>query len=137
MVPRPPIVAPADVAVVLDSGALIAVDRRDRRVGAMLRAAQRERVPVRTSAAVVAQVWRSGARQVNLARTLAGVAVFSLDGGSGRRVGKLLAASRSRDVVNAHVALITEPDDTMLTSDPDDLRALLAARAVSANLLAV
>jgi len=50
------------VAIVLDAGVLIGVDRRDRRVGALLRIAQRERIPVRTSAAVVAQAWRGAAR---------------------------------------------------------------------------
>ncbi len=45
-----------------------AIDRRDRAVAAMLRVAQLARLPVRTSAAVVGQVWRDGARQANLAR---------------------------------------------------------------------
>ena len=63
------------MTAVLDAGALIAVDRRDRRVGAMLRVLQQQSVPLVSSAAVVAQVWRRPARQANLARVLAGVDV--------------------------------------------------------------
>ena len=48
--------------LVLDAGALIAVDRQDRSIGAVLRLAHHEQLPVRTSAAVVAQVWRGGGR---------------------------------------------------------------------------
>jgi len=55
------------VTAVLNSGALIAIDKRDRKVGAMLRVLQREGVPVRTSAAAVAQVWRDGHRQAKAA----------------------------------------------------------------------
>lgn len=81
------------MSLVLDAGALIAVDRRDRTVGAMLRVAQQERVPVRTSAAAVAQVWRDGTRQATLARTITGIATASLDLETARRLGALLGAS--------------------------------------------
>ena len=42
------------MTVVLDAGALIAIDKRDRSVGAMLRVLHRDDMPVLTSAAVVA-----------------------------------------------------------------------------------
>jgi len=47
------------VKVILDAGALIAIERRDRRIAAMLRVLHEQRVPLWTSAAVVAQVWRT------------------------------------------------------------------------------
>jgi hypothetical protein len=122
------------VAIVLDAGALIGVDRRDRRVGALLRIAQRERIPVRTSAAVVAQAWRGGARQVNLARTLTGIDIAAIDQGAGRRIGELLKRSASSDVVDGHLALLVDPGDTVLTSDVDDITRLLDARGVQATL---
>jgi hypothetical protein len=56
----------AEMAVVLDAGGLIAIDRRERRVGALLRVAQEAAIPVVTSAAAVAQVWRHGSRQAHL-----------------------------------------------------------------------
>lgn len=47
-------------ALVLDAGALIAVDRNDRAMLARLRAAERHGLELRTNAMVVAQVWRDG-----------------------------------------------------------------------------
>jgi hypothetical protein len=125
------------MALVLDAGSLIAVDRHDRAVAAILRVAQREGMPVRTSAAVVAQVWRAGGRQANLARVLAGVDTVALDGPSGRRVGEILARTRGVDVVDGHVGLIVAAGDTVLTSDPGDIRAILRVRSVRAAVRTV
>ena len=125
------------MTAILDAGALIAIDKRDRRVGAMLRVLQREGVPVRTSAGVVAQVWRDGRRQVNLARIMSGVDVAAVDDVAARRVGELLTASRTSDLVDAHVALLIQPQDDVLTSDGADIKALLATRRVKATLVSV
>ncbi|MGI8623272.1 MAG: hypothetical protein ACR2NB_07235 [Solirubrobacteraceae bacterium] len=127
--------APADVALVLDAGGLIGVDRRDRQVGALLRVAQRERIPVRSSSAAVAQVWRSGSRQANLARVLAGTAIAALDPAASRRIGELLGHSGTVDVVDGHVALLVAPDDTVFTSDADDIGRLLEERGIHATLV--
>src|SRR5215211_7859729 len=118
------------MSLVLDAGSLLAIDRRDRRTGAMLRVAQQTRIPVHTSAAAVAQVWRHGARQARLARVLAGVAVAPLDLDTGKRLGVLLGVSGTSDVVDAHVASLARPGDQVLTSDPDALRKLLDALSV-------
>lgn len=118
------------MSVVLDSGALIAIDRRDRRVGAMLAVLQRDGVPVTTSATVVAQVWRDGSRQVNLARTLGGVHVVAVDDRAARQVGELLRESRTTDIVDGHVALLVQTDTQILTSDDADIKALLRARRI-------
>jgi hypothetical protein len=120
------------MAIVLDAGGLIAVDHQDRAVGAMLRVAQQETIPVRTSAPVVAQVWRNGSRQVNLARVLTGVDTAVLDGSGGRSVGELLARSKTSDVVDGHVGLIVQAGDTVLTSDPNDIKKILTVRGVQA-----
>lgn len=125
------------MTALLDSGALIAIDRRDRKVGAMLRLLQRAGVPVHTSATVVAQVWRDGRRQVNLARVLPGVDVVPLDDVTAKRVGELLAASRTSDIADAHVALLVQPDDSVLTSDETDIRGLLRTRRVKAHIVRV
>jgi hypothetical protein len=123
------------MSLVLDAGALLAIDRRDLRVGAMLRVAQQRQIPVRTSAAAVAQVWRNGARQALLARVLAGVAVAPLDLHIGKRLGALLGATGTRDVVDAHVASLAAAGDKVLTTDSGDLRKLLNALAVEADLV--
>ena len=122
---------------VLDAGALVAVDRRDRVVGAQLRVCQRQGTPVRASAAVVGQVWRDGRGQANLARVLAGVGVEALGADDGTRIGELVAQAGSADVVDAHVALLTGPADLVLTSDPGDIRALLQARGIPARVQSV
>ena len=119
---------------ILDAGALVAVDRRDRLAGAQLRLLQQQRVPVRASAAVVGQVWRDGRRQFNLARVLAGVGIEALAGDDGKRIGELLALAHSADVFNAHVALLTAAADLVLTSDPGDIGSLLQARGVQARV---
>ena len=119
---------------VLDAGALIAVDHRDRAVGAELRVLQRQGTPVRTSAAVVGQVWRDGSRQANLARVLSGVGIEPLSRTDGARIGELLARAGSADVVDAHVALLTSPGDLVLTSDAGDIGTLLQARGVKARI---
>jgi hypothetical protein len=122
------------VKAVLGAGALIAIDRRDRAVGAELRVLQQQGTPVRASAAVVGQVWRDGRRQANLARVLAGVGIEPLGKNDGKRIGELLAQAGSADVIDAHVALLVAPADLVLTSDPGDVRALLRARRVAAHI---
>ena len=119
---------------VLDAGALVAIDRRDREVGAQLRVLQQQGTPLRASAAVVGQVWRDGRKQANLARVLAGVGTEALGTADGKRIGELLARAGSADVVDAHVALLVAPADVVLTSDPGDIRALLQARGVPAHV---
>jgi hypothetical protein len=122
---------------VLDAGALIAIDRRDRVVGAELRVLQQQGTPLRASAAVVGQVWRDGRDQANLARVLAGVGIEPLSRDDGKRIGELLARAGSTDVIDAHVALLAAPADVVLTSDPADIRALLRARGVAARVQSV
>jgi predicted nucleic acid-binding protein len=125
------------MALVLDAGALIAVDKRDRRVGTRLAVAREEGLPIRTAATVLAQVWRNGARQANLARVLSGVEVLPLDDDDARRAGELLAATGTTDVVDAHVATLVEPGDDVLTADPQDISRLIVARGVKARLIGV
>lgn len=92
---------------------------------------------MRTSAGVVAQAWRDGRAQANLARVLAGVAVAAIDDTSSRRIGELLAASGTADLVDAHIALLTTPGDRVLTSDRGDIDALLRVRHVDTLLVDV
>lgn len=119
---------------VLDAGALVAVDRRDRAIGALLRVLQQRGTPIRVSSAVLGQVWRDGRKQANLARVLAGVGIEPLGADDGKRIGELIALAGSADVVDAHVALMTAPADLVLTSDPRDIRELLQARKVPARI---
>lgn len=109
--------------VVLDAGALIAVDRADRRVIRLLELAREVHVP----AGALAQAWRNPARQVRLVRAMTadGVAVQSLDAAGARAAGQLCAATATSDIVDASVVLLARRvRGVTLTSDPDDLRRL-------------
>jgi hypothetical protein len=116
------------VTLVLDAGALLAIERLDRDVVAMIK---RERLAGRapvTHGGVVGQVWRGGAgRQTNLARLLPGVDVAPLDDALGRRAGMLLARTKTKDVIDAAIVLIADDGDEILTSDAADLVPLAVA----------
>ena len=110
--------------VVLDAGALIGIDRGSATVRGYVLLADRGKVSLSTSSAVVAQVWRGGTRQARLARFLSSdlLAEEALDPDTGRRIGALAAAVGSADVVDGHVALMAiERDAVVLTSDPGDI----------------
>jgi hypothetical protein len=77
---------------------------------------------LRTSAIVVAQVWRnSGGKQGGLAKLLRAVDVRSIDEQTGRDAGVLLAKARTDDPIDATVVLVSRAGDRILTSDPDDI----------------
>lgn len=121
----------------LDAGAFLAFDKGDARVRAYLAAARRLGVDLVTTSPVVAQVWRNGRRQALLARLLSATRVEPPDESAARRAGELLAKTRTADVVDAMVAGLARDDDRILTSDPDDLRALLTAARVHAVVIAI
>lgn len=110
--------------VVLDAGALIALERGKREVRALVLLAERGVVTLTTSSAAVAQVWRSGARQARLARFLASDLVVEspLDPAASRNIGVLASSTGGSDVVDGHVALLAlERAAVVVTSDPADL----------------
>lgn len=123
------------MALVADAGALIALDRGDRTVAARIEVARRRGMQVVTSSACVAQVWRDGARQSELARTLRAMDERALDQDSSRRVGELCARAGTGDVVDAHLATLARPGDVVVTSDPDDLTTLLRVLRVKASVV--
>jgi hypothetical protein len=115
-------------ALILDAGALVAVDRDDRNMMARLRASQQHGLELRTNAMVIAQVWRDRhGRQVNLARLLQAVDVRALSQRDGRDAGILQAAAGTADAIDATVVLLAAPGDRILTSDPGDITRLAAA----------
>ena len=108
----------------LDTGALLALERGDSRVRALLRRALERGLPLSVPAGVVAQAWRGGPRQARVARLLAdpSVHVAPLDDMTARAVGLLCGHSGHRDIVDVHVALLAqEQGHTAVTSDPEDL----------------
>lgn len=108
--------------MIVDAGPLIAVDRNRRLMAALMAAADEEGEQLRTTEAIVAQVWRNS-RQVNLASALKAIEVVG-GFGDGRKIGELLAASGTSDPIDAHLAeLARRKKEPVLTSDPDDFDA--------------
>ncbi|NYI06691.1 hypothetical protein [Allostreptomyces psammosilenae] len=118
--------------VVLDSGALFALECRDDHMLALAANLVWNRMRAYVPAGVVAQVWRADIRQP-IARLLRSDAVHVdvLDEPLARRLGLVLASTRTSDVVQAHVALLARRlDAPVFTSAPEDIRALDATLTV-------
>jgi predicted nucleic acid-binding protein len=115
------------MSVVYDAGALIAADRSDRQVWADHRARLEVRVAPVTTAAVVAQVSRSG-RQAQLRRFLRGCEILPFASEEAHDIGVLARKSGSTDVVDIHVVAVAHRlGRPVLTSDQDDLDPIAAA----------
>lgn len=123
--------------IVLDAGALIGIDRDDRRVAGLIELGRRAGASLVTTAPVVAQAWRNGARQARLARRLPMVDVRGTGLREARAAGELLGANGTSDVVDALLALVAVPGDQVLTSDPADLRDLLGRREIPTTVVTV
>lgn len=114
-------------SLVLDTGALIALERRDDRLVSLARRMAAGEVAAHVPSGVVAQCWRGSARQQPIARLLRSraVSVDPLTEDLAFRLGVLLARSRTADVVDGHVALLARRlRATVVTSDPTDIAAL-------------
>jgi hypothetical protein len=115
------------VTLVLDSGALIALERNDRPMWRRFKSAAEDgEIPI-THAGVIGQVWRGGSGQALLAMALAGVEVRALDEEAGRAAGVLLGRAGMSDVIDAAIALLAHDGDRIVTSDVHHLRQLAAA----------
>lgn len=111
--------------LVLDTGALLALERAAPRIRALLREALAADCALTVPAGVVAQAWRGGPRQAVLARLLndVRVTVADLDAATARAVGTLCGRSGHPDVVDVHVALVGHQlDAPVVTSDGGDIR---------------
>jgi hypothetical protein len=118
------------VALTLDSGALIALERGDWLTHALVKDCVRRGQVVTVPAPVVGQVWRNGATQSRLARALKGFRVEPTSDQDARAAGVLLGNAGSSDVVDALVVLgAVRRGDEILTSDPSDLAKLVDASA--------
>ena len=113
--------------IVLDTGALIALDRGDKRMIALIQRALAQGRVFRVPAGVVGQAWRDGRVQASLSRFLRSdeVEIIPLDEQLARSCGELCGAANSPDVIDASVVILArERRDPIITSDPTDLRRL-------------
>ena len=111
--------------IVLDAGALIALERDDRAMWAALKASAMGSADVIVPSVVLAQVWRGRPSQARLAMALRHCVIASFDA-MARAVGELCGRAGTKDVSDAHVALVAAMQgDVLYTSDPGDMRRLL------------
>jgi len=113
--------------VTLDAGGLIALDRDDRRVVVLLARARETGARVTVPASALAQAIRRPDRQARLSRLIRQPTtdVISLDRVDATNVGRLLAASGTSDIADAHVVICARrANQPVVTSDPGDLRQL-------------
>ena len=119
----------------LDSGTLIAADRGDRRFWEFRELPGEEGELPSIPAAVIAEVWRGG-RNANLARALRGCEIVNVDEELAKAAGVLCARASTSDPVDALVvASAARRGDDIVTTDPDDLRALAAVAAGCGRIL--
>jgi hypothetical protein len=114
--------------LILDTEALIALERNDRAMWQRLKIALQAREAPISHGGIVGQAWRGrGARQALLARALDAIEIRRLDAMLGRAAGELLARAKQDDVIDAALVLLAHDGDRIITSDPDDLVPLARA----------
>lgn len=120
----------------LDTGALVAIERRKARMGKVLATARAHKVPLTVPAAVVTEWWRG--QRGPVARLLEGVIVEPLTEELAKVAGEALAATRGRNAVDAIVvASAAQRGDVVYTSDFADLSRLAAAAFPAVRILRV
>jgi hypothetical protein len=113
--------------VTMDAGGLIALDRDDRRVVVLLARARETGARVTVPATVLAQAIRRPDRQARISRLIRQPTTDVIDLGrvDATSVGRLLAASGTSDIADAHVVICARrADQPVVTSEPGDLRQL-------------
>jgi predicted nucleic acid-binding protein len=116
-------------AVVLDAEGLSAAAAGSARVRAELAIAERLGAKVHVSAVTLAETLRGGGRDASVHRLLKGVVQQPVTPALGRAAGELLGRTGRPDTVDAIVAVTAKElgqKVRIVTSDPDDLRALTA-----------
>jgi predicted nucleic acid-binding protein len=113
--------------VTIDAGGLIALDGNNRQVIVLLARARETGARVTIPATALAQAIRRPERQIRLARLVRQPTtdVVHLDRVDATNVGRLLAASKTSDIADAHVVICARrAQQDVVTSDPDDLHRL-------------
>ncbi len=111
--------------ITFDAGGLIALDRNDRRVLAVLARAIERGMRITIPATALAQAIRNPTKQARLCRLIrqVGTDLVALDGPEATAVGLLLARTGTADIADAHVVVCAQrAGQAVLTSDARDLR---------------
>lgn len=113
---------------VYDAGALIAAERNSRQFATRHDQFLAALVVPVVPATVLAQVWAGSARQALLVRVLRSCEIEPFTEERARAVGQLRVRSGHHDIVDVSVVeCALRRQSTVVTSDPDDIRAIASA----------
>jgi hypothetical protein len=119
-----------------DAGALIAIDKNDRRMWARYQVALDDGRDIRVPAVVVGQAWRDPRRQVRLGKFLVSCHVDPVGLETARAAGILCGRAGTTDVVDATVVVMAAATGAVIwTSDPEDIKALADESGVTSALV--
>jgi predicted nucleic acid-binding protein len=122
---------------VYDAAVLVAADRNDRQSWAEHKARLEMGLVPFAPAPVVAQVSRSP-KQAQLRRFLRGCIVVPMGESDAHAAGRLLATTKTADVVDAAVVTVALQNQAIiLTSDPDDIERLVRASGRYATVVGI
>jgi hypothetical protein len=110
--------------ITLDAGGLIALDRNDRRVVALVARATERGMRITIPATALARTIRNPARQARLSRPIrqAGTDPIPLDGPDAAAVGLSMARTGTADIADAHVVICARrAGQAVVTSDADEM----------------
>ena len=111
--------------MIFDAGVFIALENPSQRrvvVALVEKMLAQSTLPI-TNEPVLAQAWRDPGRQVAMTQLVNATTVFPF--GDAKAVGLRCAQSATNDVVDASLAVLADQlDDTILTSDPNDMTKL-------------
>jgi hypothetical protein len=114
--------------VTYDAGALVAADRNDRRMWSLHAGFLAEEVSPTVPAPVLAEAWRGGSRQANLARFLALCSVEVLSELQAKAVGVLAGKADHNDIVDVTVVEgAIRRNDAIVTSNHTHIRKITDA----------
>jgi predicted nucleic acid-binding protein len=115
--------------IVLDAGAFIAAERRDKHLTAFVRAAEDEGSRIVVPALVIAEIWREPPSPLAAGLLKAVNFVAALDDRDAKGIGALLGSKKKHGLVDAGVALVAMRymPSLVLTSDIRDIVALVSA----------
>ena len=98
-------------------------------------AAHQNGLDLRTSAAVLAQVWRLGQPAHELKNLIRAIDVRPIDQELAHQAGALMVRTRTIDLINASLVLIADHGDRILTEEPSEITRL--ARAANKRIAVI
>ena len=123
--------------IVYDTGVLIAADRSERHTWAEHRVRLEAGIIPLVPSPVVAQASRSP-KQAQMRRLLRGCEVVSMDEAAAHAAGALLGKSRTTDVVDASVVVLSiRHGADVVSDDAEDIQRLLAGARAKVSIIDV